>query len=92
MIPISVIKGQILFREGEVNKNLYFVKKGELEVRKKVAFPRLGVEAEDVAKLLSDPQSGKNNVKRDSLQENRSHVVGLVGRGHILGIEEAVLG
>ena len=63
MIPISVIKGQILFREGEVNKNLFFVKKGELEVRKKVAFPRLGVEAEDVAKLLSDPQSGKNNVK-----------------------------
>lgn len=92
MIPISVIKGAILFKEGEANDFLYFVKKGELEIRKKVAYPRLGVEAEDVAKLLSDPHQNKTNVKKDNLQENRSHVVGLVGRGHILGIEEAVLG
>ena len=41
-----------MFKEGDVNKFLYFVKKGELEIRKKVAFPKLGVEAEDVAKLL----------------------------------------
>lgn len=52
MIPISIIKGQILFREGDANKFLYFVKAGEIEIRKKVAFPKLGVEAEDVAKLL----------------------------------------
>ena len=55
MIPISIIKGVILFREGEANRFVYFVKKGELEIRKRVAFPKLGVEAEDVAKLLTDP-------------------------------------
>jgi CRP-like cAMP-binding protein len=56
LIPITLIKGAILFREGEQNEYLYFLKKGELVIRKKVAFPKLGVDAEDVAKLLSDPQ------------------------------------
>jgi hypothetical protein len=92
LIPITLIKGAILFREGEPNDYLYFLKNGEIEIRKKVAFPKLGVDTEDVAKILFDPQQGRTTIKKDAMLENRQHVVGLVGKGHILGIEEAVLG
>ena len=44
-----------MFKEGEPNEYLYFLKRGEIEVKKKVAFPKLGVDSEDVAKLLFDP-------------------------------------
>lgn len=54
LIPLTLIRGAILFREGEPNDYLYLLKKGELEIKKKVAFPRLGVDGGDVSHIVND--------------------------------------
>lgn len=42
--------------------------------------------------MLDDPSAGRNNHKKpDAFPEYRQHVVGIVSKGHLLGIEDAVI-
>ena len=54
MIPISVIKNQAVFKEGEPNKKIFFVISGELRIIKKVKIPKADDGVEDVTKLFED--------------------------------------
>jgi hypothetical protein len=49
MVPFSLIKNQVLFKEGDPSKYVYFVKSGELKMCKKIILPQNDEEAEDVA-------------------------------------------
>lgn len=43
--------------------------------------------------LLEDPSRGrKRNKKFDANVETRMHIIGVVSKGHILGLEEAIIG
>lgn len=53
--PISCIKNKVIFKEGDANQNVYFVRSGELQVTKKVQMPTLDNEMDDVQKLFEDP-------------------------------------
>jgi hypothetical protein len=48
MMPISKIKNQVLYKEGDHCKYVYFVKSGELKMCKKIILPQNEDEAEEV--------------------------------------------
>ena len=55
--------------------------------------PRLDEEMDDVQKLFEDPSYIKEKQKKnDAPIKTKQHVVGLVNRGHILGMEESNYG
>jgi len=51
-MPVNLNKGSIVFREGEPNEFVYFVRDGEIQISKRVMMPKLGADAQDVVKLL----------------------------------------
>jgi len=52
---MSCIKHQVIFREGQPNKYVYFVRFGELVITKSVQMPKLDEEMEDTQKIFEDP-------------------------------------
>jgi len=52
---VLLVKNAVIFKEDEVINYVYFVRKGEVQICKRVFVPRPGGDAEDVAKLLEDP-------------------------------------
>lgn len=49
--------------------------------------------AENVHELLEDPTIGRKKPKNcDTSSETKQHIVGVVSKGHILGIEDVILG
>lgn len=48
MSPLSLIKGQVLYKEGDPLTHIYFVKSGELKISKKIVLPRNEEEAEEI--------------------------------------------
>ena len=53
--PMSCIKGSVIFKEGEPNNRVYFVREGQFLVTKKVLMPKLDEEMEDTQKIFEDP-------------------------------------
>lgn len=58
MVPYTQIKNQVLYKEGDPSKYVYFVKSGELKICKKIILPQNDDEAEEVA---DDPNLLQNN-------------------------------
>lgn len=94
LFPISRIKGNVLYSEGDLAKHVYFIRKGEVQIQKKVLLRHANDNsAENVAELLEDPTIGRKKPKNsDTNSETKQHVVGVVSKGHILGIEDVILG
>jgi hypothetical protein len=65
-----------------------------VQIRKKVTLPNVdNDEKEDFAKILDDPSYGRKRTHmNDNMAESKTHIFGTVGIGHIIGLEEAVLG
>ena len=90
---MSCIKHQVIFKEGELNKNVYFVKSGELLITKRVQMPKLDEEMEDTQKIFEDPSYIREmQKKQDQAPKKKQHIVGMVSQGQILGIDEANFG
>lgn len=79
MQPVCVIKNQVIFREGEPNKKIYFVISGELRIIKRVKVPTADDKIEDVTKLFEDLQTGNHEQKKqEQPTKHKQHIVGLV--------------
>ena len=54
--------------------------------------PRINVDNNEIQKLFDEPSAGREkNKKTDLIITMKSHIIGHVNRGHILGMEDAVL-
>lgn len=61
-VPVSFVKKQIIFNEGDPCKYLYFVRQGEVKICKRITFPNQdNPEKEEFAKLLENPATGRKN-------------------------------
>lgn len=54
------IKNAMLYKEGDSNKYLYFVRSGEFQITKKVLMPRLDEEVDEFQRLFDDPGNGRD--------------------------------
>jgi hypothetical protein len=61
-VPVSFVKKQIIFNEGDPCEYLYFVRQGEAKICKRITFPNQdNQEKEEFAKLLENPATGRKN-------------------------------
>lgn len=86
---ISRIKSNVLFKEGDQSKYVYFVKQGEVRICRKVGLPAIQDTDENALELLEDPSCMKNRKKQ--CDETKQHVLRVVGKGAIIGLEDAIL-
>lgn len=81
----------MIYTQGDEAKYLYLLKKGEVKICKKV-FLKHDAPQENVRELLEDPTLGRERPKNSTHHESKLHTVGVVSRGHILGMEDVILG
>lgn len=62
LYPISRIKNNMLFKEGDPCKYVFFVRSGEIKICRKVGFPVLGGDRDNVSELLEDPSTGRKKL------------------------------
>lgn len=63
MYPISRIKGSIIYNEGEQAKYLYLIRKGLVQVCKKVQIKQQTDQLDNCSELLENPTIGRKKVK-----------------------------
>ena len=81
MLPVNLIKGQQLYREGDETKYVYFLRSGELKLSKRIL----------LIKSSKEEENPMNTKSRAQLCEARHHVIGFVSKGQICGVEEVCL-
>lgn len=79
-------KGHILFREGDMAKNIFFIKLGEIKITRKVSLLHQNTLDDNSQQIFEDPS------RKRKFYLGKQHTIGIVSRGHILGLEEAIIG
>ena len=79
-------KGHILFREGDLAKNIFFIKSGEIKITRKVSLLHQDTPDANSQQIFEDPS------RKRKFYMGKQHTIGIVSRGHILGLEEAIIG
>jgi len=79
-------KGHILFREGDLAKNIFFIKSGEIKITRKVSLLHQNTPDDNSQQIFEDPS------RKRKFYMGKQHTIGIVSRGHILGLEEAIIG
>lgn len=81
----------MVFNQGDLNKYVYFVRSGEFKIIKQVKMPRLEQEIQDFAKFIENPAVvHERQLKKSNAGRIKQHVVGLISKGCILGLREAI--
>jgi hypothetical protein len=86
LFTIHKNKSHILFREGDQAKNIFFIKSGEIKITRKVGLPHQDTPSENCQQIFEDP------VRKRKFFMEKQHTIGIVSKGHILGLEEAIIG
>lgn len=79
MLPIVLVKNQIVHKEGDLCKHVFFVKQGDIKIQRKIYLPANYEEAQE---SVANPELQPGESKKQ-------HVVGLVSVGQVLSVQEA---
>ena len=94
MQAISRQKGHTLFHEGDLTKWLYLIRKGEVQIHKRVKIKQAKGEAGNEKELLEDPATGRKKqqiMQNDANFETKTHFLFTAQKGVILGLEDIVI-
>ena len=84
-------KDNVIYTENDTVKNIYFVRKGEVKLFKKVGVHQADI-TENLSEILENPTLGRKKPKHDSSQHHKMHMLAMVSKCHILGLEDVTLG
>ena len=84
-------KDNVLYAEGDTVKNIYFIRRGDVKIFKKVGVHQADI-TENLSEILENPTLGRKKPKHDSSQQHKMHLLSMVSKCHILGLEDVTLG